>query len=219
MLELMQPSIPRCNTFPLFLRRAVNDFQREDVAFNAFFGRPILIEEHHELFKDPSLFLELVSMINTTVPQVQWCNLQTSLESACLIRQTTDGTSEVRLGARAGRIANPGRSPLRCVAEWHSPQLCRSGVSVLVDGIQCFDTAWNDVAVRASFEVAPGTSRAVAMHYNTTSRNSFPVKQSFTQKARVYLRRRASELRDNVLSKSPTALSLVKSARSLYWSL
>jgi hypothetical protein len=191
----------------------VKDFRPESVAFSAFFGRPILIEEHHEVFKDPSLILELVSMINKTVPQVQWCNLQTSLESACLIRQIADGTLEVRPAAMAGRLANPGSSPLRCVADWVTPtQFCRSGASVLVDGVPSFDSTWDDVGVRVPFEVTPGASRAIEMHYNNSFNSTLLAKPPFEQRARVYLRRRASELRDNFLSKSPAALSFAKSA-------
>jgi hypothetical protein len=212
MLEMTQPSILTCNAFPLFLRRPVRDFQPENVAFNAFFGRPILIEEHHEIFKDPSLIVELVSMINKTVPQVQWCNLQTSLMDTCLIRQAADSTLEVRPAAMAGRITNPGSSRLRCVADWITPtQFCQSGASVLIDNNPSFDSAWDDVGVRVSFEVAPGASRVVAMRYNNAIDSSLLPKPSFKQRSRVYLRRRASELRDNVLSKSPAVLSFANS--------
>ena len=152
-------------------------------------------------------------MINKTVPQVQWRNLQTSLESACLIRKAADGTLEVRPAAMAGRIINPGYFPLRCVADWVTPtQLSRSEALVLVDGIPSFDSEWDDVGVRVAFEVPPGASRIAVMRYNNSFNSQCLAQPPFRQRAKVYLRRRASEVRDNVLSKSPAVLSLANSA-------
>ena len=116
--ELIQPSILRENAFPLFLRKYVKDVRPEDVAFNVFFGRPILLVEHHEIFRDPSPLLELVSTINEMIPQVRWSNIQDSLQDACLVRQDVGGTLYYRPYARVGRITNSGSSLLRCVAEW-----------------------------------------------------------------------------------------------------
>lgn len=215
-LELMQPSIPAFNGFPFFLRRSANKFRPEDVAFDAFFGRPILIEEHHEVFKDPEPLLDLVSTINRIVPQVQWRNLQTSLENACLIRRPGDGAVvEARPAAMAGRITNPGGSPLRCAAEWRAPGIFEAGSSISIDGAM-FSGLGDDTGIRVLFEVGPGDSRIASVQYNPTHDSSSFPKPSFGYTVGVHLRRRASELRDNVLSKSPAAMSLVKLARNAF---
>ena len=127
--ELMQPSIAKRDAIPLFLRKYVNDIRPEEIAMNAFFGRPILIVAHHELFKDVSPLLEVVSAINKTLPNVKWCNVQASLENACLVRQAADGKSWFHPAAKAARITNDRSVMAKCVAEW--PSAMPAGMSPL----------------------------------------------------------------------------------------
>jgi hypothetical protein len=219
MLALMQPSVLACNAFPFFPRKRVRDFRPEDVAFNAFFGRPILIEAHHEVFTDPSPLLELVSFINRTVPQVHWGNLQRCLENACWVRRTEDGTLRVRPYAMTGQITNPGCSPLRCVAEWPSSvKFAGSGASVLVDGIPSSDIEEDDADIRISFEVAPRATRTIVLHHTIGSDSLAHANSLFRQRPTIHLRRRLSELRDNVLSKNAAVLSCVQSLRHALFS-
>ena len=216
MLALMQPSVPACNAFPFFLRKGVKDFRAEDVAFNAFFGRPILLEEHHDVFKNPSSVLELVSLINQTIPQVQWSNLQSSVESACWVREPGDGTLHIRPYAMAAQIANPDSSSLRCVAEWrNSSRFSGLETSVWIDGLASCDAEENGADIRVRFEVAPGATRTIALRHNIDSDNLAQPVLSSRQRATVRLRRRLSEVRDNVLSKNAAVLFCVQSLRNV----
>ena len=51
--ELAQPAVLRYGGFPLFLRKPIRQTQNHDIAFNLFFGRPVLIVEHHQIFQHP----------------------------------------------------------------------------------------------------------------------------------------------------------------------
>lgn len=208
--ELMRPSILSFNGFPLFLRKYPKDIRIEDIAFNAFFGRPLLIVEHHDIFKDPSSLLSAVSMINEAIPQVKWCNLQTTLENAYLVRQSEDGTLRVHPFATVGQIVNSGSSIIRCVAEWDSTTLStNSEISISLDGSPSRNVSSSDAAAELSFDVAPRETRRIALHFSSDRSTQPMTKPTFTQRVRTHLRRRLSELRDNYLSKSPAAMAFV----------
>ena len=48
LVGLAQPAVLRYGGVPLFIRNFIKDTQSQDIAFNLFFGRPILIGEHHD---------------------------------------------------------------------------------------------------------------------------------------------------------------------------
>ena len=52
----------------MFTRSFFKDTRSQDIAFNLFFGKPILIGEHHDIFKDPGSLLEFVQKINSIAP-------------------------------------------------------------------------------------------------------------------------------------------------------
>jgi hypothetical protein len=212
--EVIQPAVLSFRGIPLFLRKYSGTLLREDVAASVFFGRPILIVEHHDAFRQPSGVLDAVSMINRMVPTVEWRSLRTSLENACLMRRTDNGTVWLRPYARTGRIQNPGAEPLRCVAEWP----CAQGFvgSPFLDGAPAADAVVDTAAIRVPFEIAPGVSCVVALHRLSGEWDTEPLApQPISQRTKVHLRRWFSEVRDNQLSNRPWVLSLVKSAHEL----
>ncbi len=58
--DLAQPAVIRYGGVPVFTRAFIRHTQSPDIAFNVFFGKPILIGEHHDAFKDTRPLLELV---------------------------------------------------------------------------------------------------------------------------------------------------------------
>jgi hypothetical protein len=69
--DILEPAMLKYGGFPLFLRRYVREIALQDVAFNLFFGKPVLIVEHHDIFKDPECLTQLVSRINTLAPEIR----------------------------------------------------------------------------------------------------------------------------------------------------
>ena len=206
--EFMEPAIFKYGGFSLFLRRYPREIASQDVAFNLFFGKPILIVEHHEIFKDPESLTQLVSRINTLAPEIRWSNVQTAVENSYLRRWTKGGTLEVRAYANAGKIENTSRNILRCSVEWTG---CGEipVEKALLDGMPWHDARTDDKGIRLSFDVPPGGSREFSVVYQ----NNFGLSDAnrrVSWKAKAFFRRRLSELRDNHLSKSPGLLSVAK---------
>jgi hypothetical protein len=206
--DVIEPAILKYGGFPLFLRKYVREIALQDVAFNLFFGKPVLIVEHHDLFKDPECLTQLISRIHTLAPEIQWSNLQTAIESSYLKRWTPEKTLQVRAYSNTGKIENASDSVLRCSVEW--PRC--GGISaekVLVDGMPWVDTQMDSKGIRASFDLPPRGSRKFSVCY----RNDFgmsDVTRGVQWRTNAFFRRRLSEIRDNHLSKNPHLLSVAK---------
>jgi len=203
--EFMEPAILKYSGFALFLRKYVGEITLQDIAFNLFFGKPVLIVEHHEIFKDPESLTQLVSRINAFAPEIRWSNLQTAVENSYLRRWTPDGTLQIRAYSSTGRIENDSKNLLRCLVEW--PGQGEIPVErVLLDGVPWPDARTDDEVIRCPFDVPPEESRKFSVIY----RNNFGLSDANRQvpwKVKAFFRRRLSELRDNHLSKSPRLLS------------
>ena len=70
--EVAQPAVLAYSGFPLFLRKNSLKTQAADIAFKLFFGIPILIVEHHDVFKDPQSLIDAVNRINAAAPGIHW---------------------------------------------------------------------------------------------------------------------------------------------------
>jgi len=209
--DLLQPAVLSQDAVPLFLRRYVKDCRPEGIAWNAFWGRPILIVEHHGIFKDPSPLFDLVSTINHMLPNVQWMDLGSAVANACLKRTAEDGSLQILPFALTGRIANPETSPLRCVLEWPFPVEEANAQVALSSGAAAIEG--KDQSTSGVFSVAPESVGMIALQRRALPRLAVAAKPSLKREIRVKLRRCLSEFRDNYLSKSPATMSLVKFLR------
>jgi hypothetical protein len=206
--EFIEPAILKYGGFPLFLRRYAREAALQDIAFDLFFGKPVLIHEHHDIFKDPECLTQLVSGIHTLSPEIQWSNLRTTVENAYLRRWAPDGTLQVRAYSNAGRIKNASDSLLQCSVEWSRPREFPVE-RVLLDGVPWPDPRTDEKDIRLSFDLPPGESRKFSLAY----RNDFRLSDENLRlqwKTKAFLRRRLSEIRDNDLSKNPHLLSVAK---------
>jgi hypothetical protein len=206
--EFMEPAILKYGGFALFLRKYVREITPQDIAFNLFFGKPVLVVEHHEIFKDPECLTKLVSRINALAPDIRWSNLQTAVENSYLRRWAPDGTLQIRAYANEGKIENTSDNLLRCSVEW--PGCGEIAVErVLLDGTPWPDAQVDDKDIRLSFDLPPRESRK----FSVVFRNDFALSEANSRvpwKVKAFFRRRLSELRDDHLSKSPQLLSLAK---------
>jgi peptidoglycan/xylan/chitin deacetylase (PgdA/CDA1 family) len=206
--EFMEPAVLKYGGFPLFLRKYPQEIALQDIAFDLFFGKPVLIVEHHQIFKDPESLTQLVSRINALAPEIRWSNLQTAVENSYLRRWMPDGTLEIQAYANEGKIENASESLLGCSVEW--PGCSEIPVErVLLDGMPWHDAPTDDKGIRLSFDVPPGGSREFSVVYQ----NNFGLSDANRRvpwKTKAFFRRRLSELRDNHLSKSPGLLAVAK---------
>jgi hypothetical protein len=205
--ELAQPAVLRYGGFPLFLRKPIRETQSHDIAFNLFFGRPVLIVEHHDVFQHPELLVEIAARINSAASEINWSNLATVAGNSTLRRTAPDGTHHVRGYSGMVTVSNTSRSTRRYSIEWSG---CESDSieQVLVDAAPISEFELNDGWLRASVDVAAGASRMIALvrrNGHATIRNL-----GLRRKARAFIRRRLSEVRDNYLSKNEHLLTAAR---------
>lgn len=208
--ELAQPAVFRFGGFPLFLRSPVDKIRTEDIAFNVFFGRPVLIVEHHQDFEHEERLIALVEQINSTVPGMQWSDLATITSQSVLRRRAPDGRQEIR--AYAGTIAIPNDAAMDtgCSVEWSGSFDSAVLAGVVAAGRPCnFERTGGSIRVRT--EVAAGQSMMLSLVHAASHPSSRTLDMRWKTKA--FLRRRLSEFRDNYLYKHRRMLQAARAVQ------
>jgi hypothetical protein len=206
--DLAQPALLRYKGFPLFIRNFIVHTRSQDIAFNLFFGRPILIGEHHDTFKQPESLLEVVQRINSIAPGISWSNLESVVDNSTLKRRSADGTVQVRPYSRNVLITNNSASVERFSIEWR--QHCQFSLieQVLRDDTRLPGAEFDESGIRILAELPPGTSQRYSVVYR--NHQATLGNPGFMWDAKVFVRRRLSEVRDNYLSKNQHVLTAAK---------
>ena len=208
--EIAQPAVLRYGGFPLFLRKNSLRTQSADIAFNLFFGKPVLIVEHHDVFAHPETLIETASRINAIAPEIRWSDLGSAVAASTLHRRV-HGVCNVRAYSRTARISNESRSAQRFSIEWRQYGRNDSVEQVLKDGVPCAGFETDDAGTRLSVDLAPGSSQTFSVVCQSAHATFKGL--GLRRNARAYLRRRLSEVRDNYLSKNPRMLAVAKTLR------
>jgi hypothetical protein len=212
--DFAQPAALRYGGFPLFIRTYVKKTQSQDIAFNLFFGRPVLIVEHHDIFRHHESLVDVVQKVNSVAPGICWSNLESAVDNSILRRRAPDGTVQVRAYSSNVRITNDSASVERFSIKWSQPGECFPFEQVLRDGVRWPAIEVDDVGIRVLAEMAPRTSQTFSVLYRSaqaTLRNL-----GFRWNAKAFMRRRLSEVRDNYLSRNQYALTVAKSLRQRF---
>jgi hypothetical protein len=197
--ELAQPAVLRYGGFPLFLRSPVDKIRAEDIAFNVFFGRPVLIVEHHQDFEHEEILLALVEQINSMVPDIQWSSLATVTRRSMLRRRTPDGWQEIRAYARAITIAADAGTDGECSIEWSGSFDSAALTGVIAAG-RPTDFERTGDSIRVATKLGAGQSMTLSLVHAASPSSSQTLDMRWKTKA--FLRRRLSEFRDNYLYKN-----------------
>jgi hypothetical protein len=208
--DIAQPAVLRYSGFPLFLRNYSQDTQPADIAFKLFFGKPVLIVEHHDVFQRPDCLLDAVARINAAAPAIHWSSPARAAADATL-RRRVSGTLHVRAYSRTVKVANDSPAPQRFSIEWgHNTQ--GSPVEQVLDGEgRCTNFEVDGLGTRLSVDLAVGSEQT----FSLVHRNGHPTLRSlgFRRNTKAYLRRRLSEVRDNCLSKNACMLAASKAVK------
>jgi hypothetical protein len=206
--DLAQPAVLRYGGFPLFIRTYVKETQRQDIAFNLFFGRPVLIVEHHDIFKHANLMVEVVQKVNSVAPGIAWSNLESAVDNSILRRRTPDGTVQVRAYSSNVAITNNSASIERLSIAWDQPGQSSPFEQVLRNGTPFPGVEVDDAGIRVLGELAPSASQT----FSVVHRNRYATLGGlgFRWDTKAFLRRRLSEVRDNYLSKNQYVLTAAK---------
>jgi hypothetical protein len=206
--ELAQPAVLRYGGFPLFLRKGSEQIQTYDIAFNLFFGRPILVVEHHDTFRHPGSLTDVVWRINSVAPKILWSNLARVVSNSVNWRRGTDGACHVRAYSRSVRIVNHSASVEHYRVEWSNASQGASVEQVLQDGRPYIGFDSDGAGPRITIELTPGTSQT----FSLVHRNDYATLNGLglRRQARAFVRRRLSEVRDNYLGKNPRMLEIAQ---------
>ncbi len=200
--DLLRPAVTRYNGFPLFQRR----YPRRlfDLAFDLFLGKPALVVEHHQYFREGVQRLEeLVAALYELQPDLTWPDLTTQLSRSCQIRNLENGSTEVRFFTRRFQLIPREAGTGRFLLSKHEPDSA-AVQAVLVDGEGVpffFEKGFLKLEVLAQ----PCQVRDIEVvdQRNSDARvNGFGI----IHNARVFVRRGLSEFRDNTLSRHSALL-------------
>ncbi len=207
--ELAQPAVLRYGGFPLFLRSSVGKIRREDIAFNVFFGRPVLIVTHHQDFEHEERLIAIVEEINSTAPGIRWSNLATVISHSGLRRRTPDGREEIRAFAGTIAISNDAAFDTACSVKWSGSFDSEALAGVVAGGNPCnFERMGN--SIRVATALAVGQSMMLSLvHTASPSGRTLGMKW----KIKALLRRRLSEFRDNYLYKNRRMLQAARAVQ------
>jgi hypothetical protein len=205
--ELLQPALLNYG-FPLFIRKPVDQHTPESLAFNLFFGKPLFIGAHHDLFKNIEALETLVDQINSMSTPVRWSNLQTAINNSYLTRKLADGTREIRTYASVGSIENQSAGALRFTIELEDAGPAQAE-KVLLNGECALDKVVDKTDRRIVMLIPPGKRCSFDALDGTSDLTPHP--EGIAKAIRAFFRRRLSEFRDNYLSKNSLVLLTAKS--------
>ncbi len=210
--DLLAPGITRFSGFPLFFRRYVRDYSDAEIALQSFFGKPLLIGEHHQLFKDADALVSLVERIRKVVPDVRWTSPQSAVQRASLSRRDDTDAVHVRIFANSGVLHNDDAVSTRLMVE-------RSDVApkwldrIVVDGDETSHTL---IAGSATFQctVPPQSRREYRVLFAAGEQPQEPLR-TFRTRMQIFLRRRLSEIRAMYLDSNVGVASARQVIRAL----
>lgn len=209
--ETIEPAFIGHAGFPLFQRQRPTAAAAEEVPFDVFFGRPVLLWDHHEFFRRPENLLANVARVNAMAPGLRWGGLDEAVLSATLTRTGDDGSVHVRAYSTTVRVTNSPGEARSHVVEWNLQPGGAPVEGALCAGASEYSVEIGERTVKLRVPLAPGEACTCSVLYRnelaaTTSPRVWP-------QAKAALRRRLSEARDNYASKSPLGVAATEAMR------
>jgi hypothetical protein len=207
--DLMVPAVSKYKSFPLFVRRYPRNVV--DFAFDLFLGKPALIVEHHNYFKEGyDAVRNFITQINSLSDNLYWTNLVELINNIYLQRVGLQDTIERKILSNRHILYNHNDKPREYVIlkQENNEIPIRD---VLVGGKQ-HPFVVEDQWLRTRVEVPPNSGIEVLINYSNMYQPSNAAR-SIKYRAKVYLRRHLSEARDNHLCRYNGVLSLVYRAK------
>ncbi len=196
--DLLRPAVTRFRGVPLFQRRYPR--RLVDFALDLFVGKPALMVEHHEYFREGcGKVEEFVAGLRAVEPTLAWPSLSSQLMHSCLMRAADDAV-EVEFYTRTFRMENGSGDARRFRLAKSDPDE-PAIEAVLVDGVRT-PFSCRENRVELELDVDPGESRVVEI-VDRTRPVSSARRMGITYGVGVGVRRLLSEFRDNALSECP----------------
>jgi hypothetical protein len=208
--DLIAPAISKYYSFPLFMRRYPGEVA--DFALDLFLGKPVLLVEHHNYFKDGyDAVREFITQINSLSKKLQWTSLRELLNNTYLQKKISQDALECKIFTNHQIIRNPEPMKRQYIIWKHEDNEVPIK-KVSVDGRQ-YSYSIEDYHLRLCVDIPPKSAIEVTIDYSNTHQYAREV-QDLRRNAKVYLRRYLSEFRDNHLCRHDRLLSLVSSVKN-----
>ncbi len=195
----LEPAIMNYAGFPLFLRRYPEYI--EDFAFDSFFGKPLLIVEHHTFFKEGyQKFEDLVTGIRTLDSSIRWEGLGSIVKQSYLFKNRNDGNIDVKMYANPTLITNASnRKKTYYIRKSETDHNLIEEIRII--GGEIISSEKNTDTIYVVAEIQPRTRAELTIEYTNTYSKRIQGPQDIDS-AKVMLRRYLSEIRDNYVLKS-----------------
>jgi len=193
--DLLSPALTRHSSLPLFVRHYPTCLA--EFALDLFLGKPALMVEHHDYFRDGYQQLEaFAAQINHLNDTIYWCGLEEIARNSFLWKTDADEIVHVRLFCDQSVVTNNSPTP-RCFKfsksldqdQLKPPAVAANGdcmTTVTVDSEFCFERT-----------LQPGEQVAIELGAPEQAPNGGLRFGSTWYRAKVFARRRLCELRDN----------------------
>lgn len=201
--DVLRPAVTRFHGFPVFQRRYPNNLI--DSAFDIFLGKPALLVEHHQYFREGcSKLEEFARSLNQVEPELKWTTLSSQLMQSCSIRSVSEKAAEVRFftGKFQFRNTRATRTTFRLSKHEPDPSIVSE---VLVDGRKVPFSLRGDVL---GFEIEADPAAVVNVEVQDAPRPRSAAMRGpgLIYRVGVPVRRALSEFRDNTLTRHPRIL-------------
>ena len=207
--ELAEPAVLRHSGFPLFLRKYSVGMHDGDIAFRLFFGAPILVVEHHDVFADPQRLTDAIDRINCVASEIHWCCAGDAVRGSFLQRRVSRDLVQLKAYSRSILVENRCSVPQNFCIEWANLGSTSCLEGVYRNGRRCTEFSVDESGVRIVARINAGKSERISMNDIPALPNE--LRFGFRHAARVFVRRRLSEMRDNYVSKSPVLMAAARS--------
>lgn len=207
--ELLLPAVTHWQGFPIFQRQYPS--QRFQCALSLFLGRPLILVEHHQCFRDGVGPIErCISELYSREPHLVFPSFRDLVVRSCLVRAVSDSVAEFQFFTRTFEFTTEDTSLSVVRLRKHEPDGRRVS-AVLVNGrrvpfeIQgtylCFEIPVSGMSglIRVDVEVPA----SVKCHRGR--------RLDIVYESGVIARRLISELRDNVLCRNAVLLRVLRS--------
>ena len=210
--DLLEPAVTKFSNFPLFIRRYPKNLA--EFAFDLFLGKPLLMVEHHDYFRDGSKALEeFVSQLNALDPHLCWSNPAAICSGCCWQRLGGDDVLQIRFYTDQFQLTNHRDQP-QTYALHRRAGPGRVVQSVKVNGQSSSWSTEGDY-LKIPLHLAGHQSAQVSVERAAVQPVSAAFRFGMIGGTRVFFRRHFSEFRDNFVDRSPLAKRAVQSARNL----
>lgn len=204
--DFLWPAVTCFDGFPVFQRR----YPRStfEFALDLFLGKPALLVEHHEYFRDDCRAIEkFVAALQRIEPNLSWPGLSDQLMRSNMRRRSDDGSTEIRFFTRRFRFtpkeAENGR--YRLIKFEPNPETIER---VLVDS-KCVSFGFEEDNLLLEVQAVPGQLRNIEIL--DRAKQTVPIRSfGFSHNTRVLARRGLSEFRDNTLARHGGLLKIAK---------